>query len=228
MLESLFNVSFSQQGGISMVTVTVSIILSFILSLAIAWIYKRNHDGLSYSKTFTATLVLMSVLIAVVMLVVGNNVAKAFTLLGAFTIIRFRTPLKDPKDMAFVFWALVTGMAVGTGSYGVAVISTALIAIIVFVLNKFKFGSMKRYDHLLTFILDTRLNKSDAYKYIFDKYLKESNMINVVARDSNIMDFTFSIRLFKMAEETEFINELKSVVGISNINLIASSKDAEY
>lgn len=226
MLESLFG--GAQSANLGIMTVIVGIILSFVLALIIAFVYKKTHEGISYSKTFTVTLVLMSVLISIVMVVIGNNLAKAFTLLGAFAIIRFRTAVKDTRDTAFVFWALVTGMAVGTRNYGMAVVSTVMVAVIIYSLKKFNFGSMRHYDHLLTFMFNAAEGGGGAYQAVFDKYLKESSLINVATREGNMLDFTFNITLDRTANEVAFMNELKTVSGISNVNLIATSKDAEY
>lgn len=209
--------------------VLVNIIIAFCLSVLISLAYKKTHSGLSYSRSFVFTLILMSVLISVVMNVIGNSVAKAFTLLGAFTIIRFRSSIKDTKDIAYVFWALVTGMAVGTGNYLIAVTATVLIIGIVFLLSKFNFGSMKNYDHILIFLVDTSMAPSDAYKRLFDKYLKYNNLLNISTREEGKkMDFTFSVRLINDDDASVFIAELKNISGISNVGLMTAKNDIEY
>lgn len=210
--------------------IIVNICLAFFLALGIAFIYKKTHVGISYSKSFVVTLILLSVLISVVIAVIGNSLAKAFTLLGAFTIIRFRTAIKDTKDTAFVFWSLVTGMAVGTGNYILSLIATVMIGFIIFILHRFNFGSMRHYEHLLNFILDTTQNSSDAYKNIFEKYIKGSDLINVATKEDGVkkLDFSFTVRLINPSDESSFVDELSRVRGISNINFIAASKNAEY
>lgn len=222
----------SLEGGflnISPLTAIVNIVVAFALCLLIAWIYKITHKGLSYSQSFVFTLVLMGTLISVVMMVIGNSVAVAFTLLGAFTIIRFRTAIKDTKDMAFIFWALVIGLAVGTSNYVIAVIATILVSLIVWFLYKFNFGSIKNHDHLLTFKLDTNHSSTDVYKSVFDKYIKTHSLLSLNAKDENKrLDFVFNIKFINEIDSHKLVNELREIVGVDNVNLISAREDIEY
>ncbi len=210
-------------------TVLVNIVFAFCLSVLISFVYKKTHSGLSYSRSFVFTLILMSILISVITNVIGNSIATAFTLLGAFTIIRFRSSIKDTKDITYIFWALVTGMAIGTGNYLVAAVSTILIIGIVLLLSKFNFGSMKNYDHILIFFVDTSVASSNVYKGLFDKYLRYNNLLNINTREEGKkMDFTFSVRLINDDDASAFIAELKNVSGISNVGLMTAKNDIEY
>lgn len=225
--------SFLQNGGtgtgVNPLAVVVAIVLSFGLSMLIALVYKKTHLGLSYSRSFVFTLILMSVLISIVMMVIGNSLATAFTLLGAFTIIRFRTSIKDTRDIAFIFWSLVTGMAVGTGNYVLAATATALVIAIVFLLSKINFGSMKNYDHVLVFLIDAATGGHDVYKPLFDKFLKSNNLLNLAAREEGRkLDFTFSVRFISEADIGSFVAELKNVPGVSNVSVMTSKDDIEY
>ena len=224
---------FIQNGGNTLasdpLTVLINIALSFGLTVLIALVYKRTHSGLSYSRSFVFTLILMSILISVVMMVIGNSIAAAFTLLGAFTIIRFRTAIKETRDIAFVFWALVTGMAVGTGSYVLAIITTASIIVIVLLLSKINFGSIKNYDHVLVFLIDTAMASADVYKPLFDKYLKFDSLLNINTREEGRrLDFTFSVRFVSDADINTFITEFKNLNGVSGVSLMTAKNDIEY
>ncbi|PIR66404.1 MAG: hypothetical protein COU51_03940 [Parcubacteria group bacterium CG10_big_fil_rev_8_21_14_0_10_36_14] len=226
----MFDILQGAGGGLSInpITIVVNIGLSFGLTVLIALVYKKTHSGLSYSRSFVFTLILMSILISIVMMVIGNSIAAAFTLLGAFTIIRFRTAIKETRDIAFVFWALVTGMAVGTGNYTVAIIATILIMIVVLVLSKIDFGSMKNYDYVLMFNLNSS-SDNNAYKPIFDKYLKYANIINIGTRgEGKALDFTFNIRFIDDKEATNFVKELQNLMEVSNVSLMSSKNDIEY
>ena len=85
--------------------ITVGILTSFIISLVIVFVYRKTHKGLSYSQSFVITLIFVTLVATVAMMVIGNNVARAFGLLGAFSIIRFRTVVKESKDISFIFFA---------------------------------------------------------------------------------------------------------------------------
>src|SRR3990167_4319281 len=114
--------------------------LSFLLQLVIVWVYKKTHRGLSHSQSFLFTLVIIGVLGTVVMMVVQNNLIGAFALLGAFSLIRFRTIVKETRDVAFIFFALATGVAVGTNNYSVALVATLLISVMIVALSRYGFG----------------------------------------------------------------------------------------
>ena len=100
--------------------ILINLTLSFILGVVVSLIYKRTHKGLSYSQSFMITNIFVSVIVCMVIMIIGNNLARAFALVGALSIIRFRTVVKDTKDTAYIFWALAVGMASGTGSYFLA------------------------------------------------------------------------------------------------------------
>ena len=95
--------------------------LACVLGLIISLIYKKTHTGLSYSQSFLITIIFVTVIVSMVMMVIGNSLARAFALVGALSIIRFRTVIKDTKDTAYVFIALAAGMAAGTSSYLLAI-----------------------------------------------------------------------------------------------------------
>lgn len=205
------------------------IVLAFALALVISWVYKRTHHGFSYSKSFVFTLVVLAPLVATVMLLIGNSLAKAFTLVGAFTIIRFRTAIKDTRDVAYIFWALVTGMAAGTGNYYIAVVSTVLVFAIVMFLSKTNFGSIRNYDHIVSFTVDTGRAPNDVYKALFTKYLKTSSMLNVNSRaQAAKLEFTFNVAFLDESKINNFVSELRATSGVENVNLLTAKDDIEY
>ena len=118
--------------------ILMNLSLSILLGLFISYVYKFTHKGVSYSQSFMLTIVFITIIVAMVMMVIGNNIARAFALVGALSIIRFRTVVKDTKDTAFIFLALASGMAAGTSSYFLAIsgsIVTSIVAYILFITN---------------------------------------------------------------------------------------------
>ena len=109
--------------------------LAVILGMLISFVYKITHKGLSYSQSFMLTIVFITIIVSMVMMVIGNNVARAFALVGALSIIRFRTVVKDTKDTAFIFLALSAGMAAGTSSYFLATIGTTIVLVVAAILD---------------------------------------------------------------------------------------------
>lgn len=210
-------------------TVVLNIIVAFLLGLLIAWVYKKTHRGLSYSKSFVFTLVMLAVLVTTVMMVIGGSLTAAFTLLGSFAIIRFRTAIKDTRDVAYIFWSLVTGLAVGTSNYLVAVISALLILGIIWFFVKTNFGSIRNYNHVLSFTLDTSRAPNDAHKSVFDKYLKNQALLNVQSRESgNKLEFTFNVAFLDENQIGNFVSELRGAPGVEGVNLLTAKEDIEY
>jgi len=121
--------------------IVCAILLTALLAWAITWIYRKTYRGTGYSQSLIQTIIMMSVVVAIVMTVIGNNLAVAFGLVGAFSIIRFRSAIGDPKDIAYIFFGMAAGVAVGLGYYLAAVLFTTLLLGIVVVLYKFNYGA---------------------------------------------------------------------------------------
>ena len=119
--------------------IVLNLVIVFLLELAIAWVYRKTHRTLSYSQSFVGTIVLMGTIASLIMMVVTENIVGAFALLGAFSLIRFRTIVKETRDIAFVFFALAIGVAVGTNNYTVAFLGTILISGAILLMNRFNF-----------------------------------------------------------------------------------------
>lgn len=209
--------------------ILVNIVLAFTLSLAIAWVYKSTHKGISYSQSFTFTLVLIGFLIAVIMMVIGNSVARAFGAFGAFSLIRFRTAIKDPKDVSFILLTVAVGLAVGTGNYAIAVVTTIFSILVIFILNKVNFGSIRKYDFVLAFTTAAENFSNEKLREIFKEYLKYDNLLNVSSRDSGkVLDYSFNIKFVNASEIDKFLAKLNQIEGISNADLVSAKNDIEY
>src|SRR3990167_777280 len=109
----LDNFLFLAETETSAAIIVINLIFVFLLELVIAWVYRKTHRTLSYSQSFVGTIILMGIIASLIMMVVTENIVGAFALLGAFSLIRFRTIMKETRDIAFVFFALAIGVAVG-------------------------------------------------------------------------------------------------------------------
>lgn len=124
--------------------ILLSLLSATILPLPIALIYMKTHRKEVYTQSFVQTLILISIVVASVMLIIGNNIARAFGLIGAVAIIRFRTKVKDPRDTTFLFLCIAIGMACGLGLYYISIITTIFISCVLLILWKIDFGKNKR------------------------------------------------------------------------------------
>lgn len=227
-MEILFQ-DATTMANMTMAGIALNLGLSFVLAYLISFVYQKTHRGLSYSQSLAFTLVFLTIVVTIAMMVIGNNLARAFGLLGAFSIIRFRTAIKDTKDIAYVFFALVIGMAVGTQSYSIALVGTVSVCLLLFILSKINFGSMRRFEHIVTFSLDTEKTTNDVYKSVFKKNLKNSSLINVSAKSGGKkLEFTFNVSFIDDSQSSAFSEELGGVLGISDVNVLTSKHDVEY
>ena len=212
--------------------VILNLIIAFFLGLVISLIYKKTHKGLSYSQSFVLTNIFVAVIVAMVIMVIGNNLARAFALVGALSIIRFRTVVKDTKDTAYIFWSLAVGMAAGTGSYFLALSGTAIISMIALVLNYTNYGSIFKSEFIIQFRSkndngDTQSKKE--YQNIFSKYCKTSTLLNAEASsDNSSLKLSFDIVLKEDKSYEDFIKELSNISGLTEVVAVAAKNDVDY
>jgi len=228
----MFDGLFSQPGVVVQLTfwvVLINLASAFALSLVSAIVYRMTHRGLSYSQSFTVSLVMIGFLIASIVMVIGNSLALAFAAFGAMSLIRFRTAIKDPRDIAFVLFAVAVGFASGTGSYFIALATVALGLLIVYVLSKTNFGSIRRYDYVLSFTANTESFSNEKLGEQFAKYLKYNNLLNLVARENGkVLDQSYNVRFINSSEIDKFARELGMLPGVSEIDIISAKNDIEY
>lgn len=117
--------------------IVVSLSLSFVLSAVIGWVYRHTHKNVSYSQSYVQTLVLAGMVVSLIMLVVGSNIARAFALVGALSVIRFRNAVKETRDVGFIFLVMAVGMTTGTRFYLLAVAATVAICLVLMLMAKF-------------------------------------------------------------------------------------------
>jgi len=115
-------------GTFSVADIAMAMVLSFVLCSVVGFTYRMTHRGISYSQSYVQTLVLMGMVVSLVMLIVGSNIARAFSLVGALSIVRFRNAVKETRDVGFIFLAMAIGMATGTRFYTLAIVATAAIS----------------------------------------------------------------------------------------------------
>ena len=142
--------------------IVINMSVALVIGILLSVVYRLTHTGLSYSQSFSQTVVFVSLIVAIVMMVIGGSLARAFALVGALSIIRFRTVLKDTKDMAYIFGALALGMAAGTSNYFLAGAGTIVVSILAFVLHRINFGAIYKSEFILRFRF-SRAGESAGY-----------------------------------------------------------------
>ncbi len=219
----------TEELGYSPLSVIINLVLSLCAGLIIGVIYKKTHKGLSYSQSFVITLVLMCITVSAVMMVIGSNLARAFALVGALTIVRFRTVVKDTKDTAFIFFALTEGIASGTGNYILTVFSTFFIGTVALVLSRTNYGSMHRSEFILRFRFNRETGDEQSYTSFISGKVKKSSIIHIEpSSDGVYLTLTFDLTLISGVNSQDIVTGLNSIAGVDNVNLVTATNDINY
>ena len=188
-------------------------------------VYYLTHSGLSYSRSYVQSLILITVVVSMVMTVIGNNIITAFGLMGALAIVRFRNVLKDTRDIAFIFCALVVGMAAGSHRYLTAILGTAVLSAIVFYLFWTDFGAHEPHNGFLRFSLRGPLGSGHPVSRILDQFCGSYTLISM--QDSGFggpAEYAYQLLIRSVARNEEFVAELEKVEGIENISLTVQER----
>lgn len=222
-LQSIF--TFGETGIIDEILVVV---LSFALGLVIGGVYKFVHKDGDYSQSFIVTLVMLCTLIGIVIMIIGSNVARAFSLGGALSIIRFREALRDPKDIAFVFFATATGLAVGAGAYTYAVIGVLLLSLFLILLIRFNIFAPKSTPKKLRVVIPEDLNYEGKFDGVLEKYCESYKLCKVMNIDlGTLFELVFSVKMKKGVSEKEMLDELRTLNGNLKISLTLAATEGE-
>jgi len=201
--------------------VLLNLFVAFLCGLFIAQTYKITFGGASYSKSISNALVVLSMITAVVILVIGNNLARAFGLVGAMSIIRFRTAVKDPMDIVFIFFSLSIGLAAGVGLAQIAIIGTLSISAVLLVMSRIGYGSGSKDENLLQFAYSGDHNGGEPpYLNILDTHCKKYTMINVRSLGSHEQyEISYYVILRHSEKGNELVKALSKLDDVDRINL---------
>jgi uncharacterized membrane protein YhiD involved in acid resistance len=217
----LFNVQ-DLTSEISVMEIVLALALSFVLSASIGWIYRITHRGTSYTQSFVFTLVLNGMVVALVMMIVGSNIARAFSLVGALSIIRFRNAVKETRDVGFIFFTMAIGMAIGTKFYLLAVLATIVISLVILLMTRFDWYAREMSSQVLRIQIPDGAPFESLFDKAFRKYTSTSELISVDSVHSGILtELTYSIAMKKSNQIQEFLTEIKNLNGDNKVTLIA-------
>ena len=210
--------------------ILINLVLSFILGVLISLIYKKTHKGLSYSQSFMVTNIFVAVIVCMVIMIIGNSLARAFALVGALSIIRFRTVVKDTKDTAYIFLSLAVGMAAGTGSYFLAIAGSIIISGIALILFYTNFGSIIKSE----FIVQFRINSNDSnitsqYNRLISDFTKSQTLLSSESSgDGQTIKVSFDVVMKEEIKQNELISKISKIDGVSEVVIIAAKSDIDY
>ena len=198
----------------SWLVILFSLVLAFAAGLFIAWVYRRNYRGVMFSNNFTLTLVLMTLITCPVVMCIRESIALSMGMVGALSIVRFRTAVKDPLDTAYMFWALTTGILLGAGQFFLTAMTVVGIAVLITVLVHIQSKSQNSF--LLVLRMDEEAERAAGQIVGGIRYqrLKSKSV------SSNGVEATWEVRLDK---PDTVLNKLRSVPGVYDATLVSYS-----
>jgi uncharacterized membrane protein YhiD involved in acid resistance len=204
-----------------------NLMVALVCSLIIAMVYRFIYKGSSYSVTYVNSLVLLTLVTSVVMLVIGNNLARAFGLVGAMSIIRFRTAVRDVQDIVFIFFALSVGMASGVGLHVIAVAGTLIISMVAIVLITFNFGNPRKTEYLMQLTYTSTDENDKELNTFLRKYCRRFKLVNIKNREDEDVEAFYQVAYKSRKNSTEVLRELKKVNSVKNVNLFFDEDDSD-
>ena len=198
--------------------------IAFLCGLIIAFTYKKTYKGPGYLNSFVNSIIILSMITALVIMIIGNNLARAFGLVGAMSIIRFRTAVKDTQDIIFIFFSLAAGMAAGVGMHELAISSSILISIVFFILNKTGFIDENKKQYLLQITCNTS-DSTDIIESQLKKYCKKYKLINIKTLNENSIEMYYNINIKDKTVGTLITENLQNESFIDKVNIFF---DEEY
>lgn len=197
------------------------------LGVVLAVVYRRTHKGLSYSQSFTQTIVYIALIVALVMLTVRNSLATAFTLVGALSIIRFRTVVKDTRDTAFVFAALAVGMATGLGYLDLAAVGATAVVLLAAAFHATNFGAVQKGGFVLRFVF-ARAQDSTAYVRLFERLARRASLLQAEpSADGASMRLVYDVDLRSGQRAEDLATELGRLGGVSEVSVLVAKSDID-
>ena len=200
-------------------TVLLVLLVAFLVSLIIYLTYKNTYTGVLYNPRFNVSLIMITMVTTMVMVVIGSNISVSLGMVGALSIIRFRTAVKDPRDTAFIFWCVVSGLACGTQNYTIVIVGSVFICLILFLFKKF---TTKNNKYVL--IIKGKSFDLKEVEKTLDKKLKDyrckGKYISV-----NGMEIIYDVKIKDSKISDDIIVSLSKVSGVNTINIVSSNTD---
>ena len=221
MKDKLFEL-FETSGELQIGTVAMHISVAAVLGFLIFVSYYITHRGTIYSKKFNASLVVLTVLTGTVMTVIGNNIALSLGMVGALSIVRFRTAIKDSRDTVYIFWTVIVGICCGVGDYMVALIGSAITFIVLLIL-----GAIKNDNRMLIIVRGARNKQSIVTGYIFNIF-KNKAILRVKNTTEDTMELIYEVSssLLKKAEKDISITDgIYDLGGIEYVNIVMQNDE---
>lgn len=203
-------------------------LLSFALSMIVAFVYRYTHQGVAYSQTYAQTLVVLGMIVALIMLIVGSNLARAFSLVGALSIIRFRNAVKETRDVGFVFLVMALGMACGTRFYALAAVATVFLCASILFMHHFDLFRRNSIDRILCVRFSLGETPEQNLSAIFARYTDDARLLAVqTLAGGSQQELIYSIALKREADAHALLDALRAINQNLKISLVLGQQELD-
>jgi uncharacterized membrane protein YhiD involved in acid resistance len=223
------NTTVSNSPNVAITHVISALLLSFVLSSVLAKLYQMTFQSLSYSRSFVHTLILGGMITCMVMMSMGDSIARGVGVLGALSLIRFRTAVRDPRDMMFLFATLGIGISCGAGMYSVAITGCALLSSVIILLHYAPFATRRRYEAMLRFLADSSI---ESVREDVDRIMAEccSAYMLIAMREAvqgELLEYSYQVRLIDPSYQVDIVKKLEALDSIAEVNLVMQRTTVE-
>jgi len=219
MLEQIFNFSFLDKAAtFSIPDIVVALLVSFVLGLFIYFVYTKTFKGVMYSSSFGISLIAMDLITTLVILAVTSNLIASLGMVGALSIVRFRTVVKEPLDLVYLFWSITVGIIVGVGLIPLAIIGSVVIGLILFLLINRKSSNIP-----YVVVISCAGDQAEAQAIYLLKSHTKKNVVKAKSVSREGVELTVEVRLKEAS--SQFVNALLSIEGVNNATLVSYNGD---
>ncbi|MBP5304571.1 MAG: DUF4956 domain-containing protein [Lachnospiraceae bacterium] len=218
--KDIFKSSFLENvTSVSVLDMVLAMTLAFAIGMFIYFVYKKTYKGVMYSTSFGVTLVALTMITTLVILAVTSNVVLSLGMVGALSIVRFRAAIKEPLDIAFLFWSIAAGIVLAAGMIPLAVFGSVLIGILLLVF-------VNRKTHIIPYIVVLNLTDHDAETAATEFIKRYTKTLNVKSKSASKGALEVSLEVRLKDDNTDFVNTLSEIPGVNSAVLV--SYNGEY
>lgn len=192
---------------------------AIVLGLVISLVYIKTNKNSGFTPGFATTLIMLPLIISIIILLVGNNIARAFSLAGAFSIIRFRSVPGEPRDISYVLFTLAIGLSCGMGYIGYGIIFTAILCLLMIALDVTKYGKPKGTSIHLKITVPEDMDYENAFDDIFSRYAYSWKLQHIKSKDGSNPELVYAMHLMEGAQKKKFLDELRERNGHLHVSI---------
>lgn len=221
-MDTIFNsILTNTSSEITVLSAVVTMLIGLVFGGIIAFTYYKMQSDVNYQRSMAVTLLMLPVILSVIIVFIGSNIARAFSLAGTLSIIRFRSAPGEPKDIGYIFFDIAAGLACGVGLYGYGAVFVLILCVVMFMVERLGFFEKKTINKKLKITIPENLNFEGIFDEILKKYTKSYTLEKIKTTElGSLFEVCYNVSMLKNQNEQEFLNELRCRNG--NLNIILS------